>query len=79
MIARALVLLDDVAGARAQARRCRATPPQTPDAPVLRRWLEQAWKEADSATARDRWPLSPAELRLLHYNADPPELPRDRR
>jgi LuxR family maltose regulon positive regulatory protein len=33
----------------------------------LREWLQQAWKEADSATTNGRWPLSPAELRLLHF------------
>jgi LuxR family maltose regulon positive regulatory protein len=38
-----------------------------PDAPALREWLELAWTEADSATVDGRWPLSPAELRLLHY------------
>ena len=37
------------------------------DAIVLRGWLEQAWKEADEATVSGRWPLSPAELRLLHH------------
>lgn len=68
VIARALAQLDDVAGARAQlagaGRRLRQA---GDDAPLLRRWIEQAWKEADAATVSGRWPLSPAELRLLHY------------
>ena len=34
---------------------------------MLRSWLEQAWSEADAATISGRWPLSPAELRLLRY------------
>ena len=65
--ARTLLLLDDVAAARehlaSAARPLRAAP----DAGVLREWLERAWQDADAATAvTGRWPLSPAELRLLH-------------
>jgi LuxR family maltose regulon positive regulatory protein len=66
-LARALALLDDVAGARAQLADAARDLRQTPDAPLLREWLQQAWKEADSATTSGRWPLSPAELRLLHF------------
>lgn len=66
--ARTLLLLDDVSGARArlaEGGRCLA---KTPDAVVLRNWIEAAWKEADTARAvTGRWPLSPAELRLLHF------------
>ena len=68
VIARALPLLDDIAGARAQlaaaGRRLRKA---GDDAPLLRRWIDEAWKEADAATISGRWPLSPAELRLLRY------------
>lgn len=67
MIARALALLDDVAGARAQLANAARDLRETPDAPLLREWLQQAWKEADSATTNGRWPLSPAELRLVHF------------
>jgi LuxR family maltose regulon positive regulatory protein len=67
VIARALAKLDDVAGARAQLADAARDLRQTPDAPRLREWLQQAWKEADSATISGRWPLSPAELRLLHF------------
>jgi LuxR family maltose regulon positive regulatory protein len=66
VIARALAQLDDVAGARAQLADAGRRLRQTPDAVVLREWLEEAWKEADTATVADRWPLTPAELRLLH-------------
>ena len=67
VIARTLVLLDDVAAARAQLADAGRRLRQTGEAPVLRSWLEQAWSEADAATISGRWPLSPAELRLLRY------------
>jgi LuxR family maltose regulon positive regulatory protein len=67
VIARALALLDDVAGARAQLAAAARDLRQTADAELLRTWLQEAWKEADAATTSGRWPLSPAELRLLHY------------
>ncbi|MQA73624.1 MAG: hypothetical protein GEU88_04605 [Solirubrobacterales bacterium] len=66
-LARSLALLEDVAGARAQLAAAGRLLRLTPDAPVLAQWLEQAWQEADSATAAGRWPLTPAELRLLRY------------
>ena len=35
---------------------------------MLREWLQEAWKQADAAMApTNRWPLSPAELRLLRF------------
>ena len=67
VIARALTRLDDVAGARAQLAAAARDLRQTPDAPKLREWVQQAWAEADSASLSGRWPLSPAELRLLHF------------
>ena len=67
VIARALARLDDVAGARAQLADAARDLRQTPDAPKLREWVQKAWSEADSASASGRWPLSPAELRLLHF------------
>ncbi len=34
----------------------------------MREWIEQAWHDADSAqSVTGRWPLTPAELRLLHF------------
>ncbi len=68
LLARTALLLDDVAGARARLAEGGRWLARTPDATVLRDWIEAAWKEADSARAvTGRWPLSPAELRLLHF------------
>jgi LuxR family maltose regulon positive regulatory protein len=67
VIARTLALLDDIAGARAELAAAARDLRQTMDATVLTSWLQDAWKEADAATINGRWPLSPAELRLLHY------------
>jgi LuxR family maltose regulon positive regulatory protein len=64
--ARALVLLDDVAGAREQLARAARFVTRVPDAPVFREWLEQAWRDVDPVATSDHWPLTPAELRLLH-------------
>lgn len=68
VIARALLLLDDVAGARARLAEAGRFVQRTPDAPVLNRWTLAAWEEADASQAvGGRWPLSPAELRVLHF------------
>jgi LuxR family maltose regulon positive regulatory protein len=67
VIARALALLDDIAGARAQLALAGRELRPDPDATVLTKWIQDAWKEADAATTSGRWPLSPAELRLLRY------------
>ena len=68
VLARTLLRLDDVAGARAWLAEAGRYLKRTPDATVLREWLEEAWKQADLArSATDRWPLSPAELRLLPF------------
>jgi LuxR family maltose regulon positive regulatory protein len=67
-LARALLLLDDVPAARAHLADAGRYLRQVPDAPVLRGWLEQAWRDVDTAqSVTGRWPLTPAELRLLHY------------
>ncbi len=67
-MAKSRILLDDVVGARAElaiAARCAA---RVPDATLLRRWLEEATAAADAAGSDPgRWPLTPAELRLLHH------------
>jgi LuxR family maltose regulon positive regulatory protein len=65
--ARALVMLDDVSGAREQLARAARFVTRVPDAPVLREWLEQAWQDVDPVATSDHWPLTPAELRLLHF------------
>ena len=67
VIGRALVRIDDVAAARGQIADATRELRSTSDAPVLARWLDQAQSEADSATTGGRWPLTPAELRLLQY------------
>jgi LuxR family transcriptional regulator, maltose regulon positive regulatory protein len=66
-LGRALALLDDIPGARAQLADAGRFTAQVPDAPVLADWSRLAWREADPATAVERWPLTPAELRLLHF------------
>jgi LuxR family maltose regulon positive regulatory protein len=66
--ARTRLLLDDVPGARAQLSAAARHLQQTPDATVIRTWIERAWAEIDTASSVvGRWPLSPAELRLLHF------------
>ena len=68
VLARALLLLDDVAGARARLAEAGRYLRQTPDATVLREWLERAWRDGDAVRAvTGRWPLTPAELRVLHH------------
>jgi LuxR family maltose regulon positive regulatory protein len=68
VLARALLLLEDVAGARARLGEAGRYLRRVPEATVLREWLTEAWKEADAAKfVTSRWPLSPAELRLLHF------------
>lgn len=67
-LARAVLLLDDIPSARAHLADSARYLRQVPDATVLREWLEQAWHDADSAqSVTGRWPLTPAELRLLHF------------
>ena len=67
-LARTAIMLDAVAEARehlAAARRCTE---RIPDAVVLAEWQELAADEAEAAVADgDRWPLTPAEIRLLHH------------
>jgi DNA-binding CsgD family transcriptional regulator len=38
-----------------------------PDAVVLQEWSTEVADEAEKAPASGRWPLTAAELRLLHY------------
>ena len=68
VLARALLQLEDVAGARARLAEAGRYLRRVPEATVLREWLTDAWKDADAAKfVTSRWPLSPAELRLLHF------------
>ncbi len=68
VIARALMLLDDVAGARARLAEAGRFFRHTSDALVLSEWIAATWKEVEAAqSVAGRWPLSAAELRLLHY------------
>lgn len=66
-LARALLLLDDIATVRDHLTDAARYLRQTPDAVVLGEWLEEASGAADSvASVSGQWPLTPAELRLLH-------------
>ncbi len=66
-LARALVLLDDGLAARTHLIDAGRYLRQTGDATVLREWLDEAQAEVESGgPAGGRWPLTPAELRLLH-------------
>jgi LuxR family maltose regulon positive regulatory protein len=66
-VARALLLLDDGLAARSHLADAGRYMRKVPDAQVLRSWLDAAWAEAESASSvAGRWPLTPAELRLLH-------------
>jgi LuxR family maltose regulon positive regulatory protein len=66
-VARACALLDDIPAARARLADAGRFVAREPDAPLLAEWSRLAWREADPAAAVERWPLTPAELRLLHF------------
>lgn len=68
VLARALILLDDPDKARAQLAIAGKRMDLTPGADVLREWIEAAWAELEVAAATGgRWPLTAAELRLVHF------------
>ena len=68
VLARSLLLLDNPVAARAHLSDAVRYLRQTPDAVVLAAWLSEASTEADGARSVDgRWPLTTAELRLLHF------------
>lgn len=67
VLARALLLLDDVAGARAQLADAAPHLRRMPDAVVLQQWSTEVAEQAENAPMTERWPLTAAELRLLHY------------
>ena len=66
--ARALLLLDDVPSARRLLTEAEAHLRSTPDATVLEDWRREAERDAESlGDLGGRWPLTKAELRLLHH------------
>jgi LuxR family maltose regulon positive regulatory protein len=66
--ARALLYLDDLPAARAHLAQAARYLQRSGDATVIRGWIERAWEEIDAARSiAGRWPLSAAELRLLHF------------
>ena len=65
-LARALLQLDDASHARAHLVDASLYMRQMEDAPVLTRWLESALALTDQVAASAPWPLTPAELRILH-------------
>ncbi|GIK78751.1 MAG: LuxR family transcriptional regulator [Acidobacteria bacterium] len=67
VLARTALLLDDLAGGRSLLVSAGRAFEATADAPVLAGWLDRSRADADALRAvDDRWPLTPAELRLLH-------------
>jgi LuxR family transcriptional regulator, maltose regulon positive regulatory protein len=67
VLARAQVLLDDVGEALTQLADAQTHLRHWPDAIVLEEWSREVTEQAEAAPAEGRWPLSAAELRLLHY------------
>ena len=67
VLARALLLLDEVGEARMQLADAGPHLRRWPDAIVLEEWSREVAEQAEAAPAEGRWPLSAAELRLLHY------------
>ncbi len=66
-LARALIVLDDVLAARSHLAAAGRYLRKVSDAVVLSEWLEAAWGEVENAgSVAGRWPLTPAELKLLH-------------
>ncbi len=66
VLARALVQLDDLAGARRCLEEAERYLPAAGASPVLTEMFAAARRAVDAQDAGDRWPLTPAELRLLH-------------
>jgi LuxR family transcriptional regulator, maltose regulon positive regulatory protein len=66
-LARALLLLDDGLAARTHLTDAARYLRNAEDATVLHEWLDRAAAEVEAAgSVGGRWPLTPAELRLLH-------------
>ena len=76
-IARTLILLDEIPEARERLAMASRHAMLIPEAELLSSWLQDAWLAADAAAAeRGRWPLTPAELRLLHLMTTHLSFPR---
>jgi LuxR family maltose regulon positive regulatory protein len=68
VLARTLLMLDDVPGSREQLSAAGPALHRVSDAVVLKSWFQRTWDDGDTArSVTGRWPLTPAELRLLHY------------
>jgi LuxR family maltose regulon positive regulatory protein len=70
VMARATLWLNGPAAAGELLDEARKSVDRTPDAPVLRRWLDEASARIDlarSSVAGDDWSLTAAELRVLHF------------
>ncbi len=66
-LARALLFLDDGLAARTHLAAAGRYLRFIGDAVVLQEWLDAAWAEVETASSvAGRWPLTPAELKLLH-------------
>jgi LuxR family maltose regulon positive regulatory protein len=65
-LARALLQLDDATHARAHLTDADVYMSRVEDAPVLTRWLEDTLELTDQVAASALWPLTAAELRILH-------------
>jgi LuxR family maltose regulon positive regulatory protein len=65
-LARALLQLDDVTHARAHLTDAESYLRQVGESPVLRQWLDEARQATEQVAASAPWPLTAAELRLLH-------------
>jgi LuxR family transcriptional regulator, maltose regulon positive regulatory protein len=66
-LGRALILLDDVVAAKSHLAAAGRYSRMVSDGVVLKDWLDIAWAETQTAeSVAGRWPLTPAELRLLH-------------
>jgi LuxR family maltose regulon positive regulatory protein len=67
VLARAHLLLDDVGEARTLVAEAEPHLRRMPDAIVLEEWSRDVTEQAEAAPAQGRWPLTAAELRLLHH------------
>jgi len=67
-IAQTAILLDDVTRGREQLALAAQLVERVPQATVLELWLDDTIRAADAAAADiNRWPLTPAEVRLLQH------------
>jgi len=66
-LGRALLQLDDPVAARVHLAAAGRHMRKASDAVLLQDWLTEAWAEVETAgSVGGRWPLTPAELKLLH-------------